>query len=173
MISALRKSTPLTRTYRSALKCAGSSALKRACLAVTIAAGTALMAAPAAAEPEQWNVVCGQSACLADYQAPGLQILIAPERGSRRLRAILRISHQAGTNAPIAVQLDSGWKTRLLTNACNNLFCQAVISLEATDQVLARFRKDLEGVAAYRVADKTVVARFSLKGFSNALSQIQ
>ena len=165
MISALRKSTPPTRT--------DSATFKRACLAGMLAAGTALTTAPAAAQAEQWNVVCGQSACLADYQAPGLQILIAPERGSRRLRAILRVSRNAGTNAPIAVQLDSGWTTRLQTNACNHLFCQAVISLEATDQVLARFRKDLEGIAAYRVADKTVVARFSLKGFSNALNQIQ
>lgn len=142
-------------------------------LTAGLAAGSSLGVEPALGDVERWSVVCGQSACLADYQAPGLQILIAPERGSRRLRAILRVSHQAGPNAPIALQLDSGWKTSLRTSACNELFCQAAVSLEATDQVLARFRRDLQGVAAYRVAEKTVVARFSLKGFSNALNQIQ
>ena len=58
--------------------------------------GAGITAAPAQAEVERWTVVCGQSACLADYQAAGLQILIAPERGTRRLRAILRVSHKAG-----------------------------------------------------------------------------
>ncbi|NIA71782.1 hypothetical protein HBA54_24610 [Pelagibius litoralis] len=142
-------------------------------LAAGLTAGSSLTATSALGDVERWSVVCGQSACLADYQAPGLQILIAPERGSRRLRAILRVSHQVGANAPIALQLDSGWTTSLRTSACNDLFCQAAVSLEATDQVLARFRRDLQGVAAYRVAEKTVVARFSLKGFSNALNQIQ
>ncbi|HIC80253.1 MAG TPA: hypothetical protein EYP07_04710 [Kiloniellaceae bacterium] len=135
--------------------------------------GTGITAAPAQAEVERWTVVCGESACLADYQAAGLQILIAPERGTRRLRAILRVSHKAGPDAPIALRLDSGWTAHLRTTACNHLFCQAAVGLEATDEVLARFRKDFEGMAAYRVGDQTVVARFSLKGFSNALNQLQ
>ena len=143
------------------------------CLAAGLLAAASLPAGSAQAATERWTVVCGETACLADYQAPGLQILIAPERGSRRLRAIFRISHQAGANAPIAVQLDSGWKTSLITSACNHLFCQAAVKLEATDEVLQRFRHDLEGVAAYRVNDGTVVTRFSLKGFTHALSQIQ
>ena len=135
--------------------------------------GAGITAAPAQAEVERWTVVCGQSACLADYQAAGLQILIAPERGTRRLRAILRVSHKAGPDAPIALRLDSGWTAHLRTNACNDLFCQAVVGLEATDEVLARFRKDFEGMAAYRVGERTVMARFSLKGFSHALNQLQ
>lgn len=148
-------------------------AMKGLCLAAGLIAGYSLTAPYAAAEVERWSVVCGRSACLADYQAAGLQILVAPERGSRRLRAILRVSHQAGPDAVVAMQLDSGWTTRLRTTGCNELFCQAAVDLEATDEVLDRFRKDLEGLAAYRVDGKTVVARFSLKGFSHALDQIQ
>lgn len=140
------------------------------------AVGTAISAD--AATPvrkfENWSVQCfDKNVCIAYLEGTGVQILVGRTVASQPVRLGLRILPRAKTGQPASMRLQNGWEAGLKIGKCSDKFCEVPVGEASTNLALEQFQKTSEGVVAYQVGEKILIAPFSLAGFKAALKEVR
>lgn len=140
------------------------------------AVGTAISAD--AATPvrkfENWSVQCfDKNVCIAYLEGSGVQILVGRTAADQPIRLGLRILPKAKTGQPASLRLESGWQAGLKIGKCSDKFCEVPVGESSTNLALDQFLKTREGVIAYQVGEKILIAPFSLAGFKAALKEVR
>ncbi|MGB5950224.1 MAG: hypothetical protein WBG82_12960 [Parvibaculum sp.] len=148
-------------------------------LVATLLVGAVIAASPAnSATPvrkfESWSVQClDKNVCIAYLEGSGVQILVGRTAAGQPIRLGLRILPKAKTGQPASLRLESGWQAGLKIGKCSDKFCEVPVGESSTNLALEQFLKTREGVIAYQVGEKILIAPFSLAGFKAALKEVR
>lgn len=151
-----------------------SSALRFAALAATFAAIVVAPNQAAATQSYQdWRVDCPQkNACVAHFDAAGIQILIGRVTPTSPVRMAFRLPAAIKTGAPVAVRLSTGWEAGLHVGGCKKEYCEAGVAEKSTDTAAGEFRRSQSGIVAYQIDNRILIIPFSLAGFADAMKAV-
>ncbi len=139
-------------------------------------AGSVGLALPASAADirsmQDWNVTCEASTCTAHFDGTGVQMIVAPSGAGLR-RTTVRISPNSAQGEPVAIRLDSGWQAGLTVVGCDARACVARVAAERQAAIERAFAAAREGVVAYKVENRLVIAPISLMGFTAATDMVE
>ena len=142
-----------------------------------IGAFAAILIAPSEAGATQsyqdWRVDCPQkNACVAHFDAAGVQILIGRAPPSSPVRMAFRLPAAAKAGNPVAMRLSSGWEAGLRVGGCKKDYCEAGVAEKSTDTALGEFRRGHDGIVAYQLDNRILIIPFSLAGFADAMKAV-
>ena len=137
----------------------------------------AILIAPSEAGATQsyqdWRVDCPQkNACVAHFDAAGVQILIGRATPSSPVRMAFRLPAAAKAGNPVAMRLSSGWEAGLRVGGCKKDYCEAGVAEKSTDTALGEFRRGHDGIVAYQLDNRILIIPFSLAGFADAMKAV-
>lgn len=123
---------------------------------------------------QSWAVQCPQkNACIAYLEGAGVQILVGRSAPGQPVRMGLRVLPGAKSGQPAALRLSDGWQAGLKIGKCSEKFCEIAVAENSVDKAIGAFLKTKEGVLAYEVGGKILIAPFSLAGFQAALHEVR
>jgi invasion protein IalB len=145
------------------------AALSAACVAILIAPREV----QATQSYQDWRVDCPQkNACVAHFDAAGVQILIGRATPNAPVRMAFRLPAAAKTGTPVAMRLSSGWEAGLRVGGCKKEYCEAGVAEKSTDAALGEFRRGHDGIVAYQLDNRILIIPFSLAGFADAMKAV-
>ncbi len=153
---------------------------RRVLMALALAAACYVPPALAAPNPatqkkyESWTVTCqSKDVCIAHTETAGLQILVGKTSAESPVRIAMRVAKTAKRGDPAAIRLSDGWQAGARVGVCNENICEIAIAPDATDKTLTEFLKSQDGVVAYQIKGKILIASVSFAGFRKALDDVQ
>jgi len=153
---------------------------RRVLMTLTLAASAYAPSALAAPNPmsqtkyENWSVTCqSRNVCIAHTETAGLQLLIGKPSADAPLRIAMRIAKTAKKGDAAAIRLSDGWQAGARIGACNENICEIAIAPASTDKTLNEFLKSRDGVVAYQMQGRILIASISFAGFKKALGDVQ
>lgn len=122
---------------------------------------------------KDWRVDCPQTnACVAHFDAAGVQILIGRASPNSALRMAFRLPAAAKQGTPIAMRLSTGWQAGLRIGGCKKEYCEAAVAMKATDTTVTELRRGSDGIVAYQLDNRILIIPFSLAGFADAMKAV-
>jgi len=126
-----------------------------------------------AAVGDTWVTDCEGTNCVTYFMTAGLQIFIGTEVGGARELAEFRVLPTSIPGTPASIRLDTGWGGAMVVNNCNDTYCNFILDLSASPQVLEQFRAGSSGMIAYVIGEgsQIVMVPFHLTGFTAAYNK--